>query len=109
MLSLKLAPPPDAAYDYTISYYGKSVSDSITNGNSPGDTATTTTWISVAFPEVLLAGCLMHANIFLKGEPDVQKMYEDKFNEGLVLLKNMSENRQESDDFSSLADNKSRI
>lgn len=101
-LAFRVAPEPDATYTYTVSYYGKSAADSITDGNTPGGGSTDVTWLSVAYPEVLLTGSVLNAYIYMKGEPDVIETYRNQFNESLVLLKNLSENRQDTDQFSDL-------
>jgi len=92
-LTVKVAPAPDAAYTYTISYYGKSTTDSITSGNTPGGGATTTTWLSVAYPDVLLNGSLERAYIYLKGNSEEVARYGNLFKEQLTLLKNTAEGR----------------
>ena len=93
-LTVRLGPIPDAVYALTFDYYGKSSSDSITVGG------TTSTWLSVTAPDVLLYGSLVQAYTFMKGEPDMVQMYEKQFVEGLGLLKNMGEARQTSDAYS---------
>ena len=92
-MTIRLGPIPDAAYPMTVDYYGKIAADSITNNSTDGNK----TWLSVTFPDVLLYGSLVHAYIFMKGEQDVLQGYEAKFNEGLAMVKNLSEGRQSSD------------
>ena len=99
-LSVQMAPVPDDVYNFQAEYYGKAVADSITNGSTPDLPLTTSTWISVAFPDVLLWGSVLQGYTFMKGEADVMAYYESRFNEGLLLMKNTSENRQDTDTFS---------
>lgn len=99
---IRVAPIPDVAYGYSVSYYGKATTDSITYGSTPAAPLSTNTWLSVAFPSILLYGALMNAAIFMKGEPDVIEMYTNQFNEGLTMLKNMTESRQGGDETSDM-------
>ncbi len=99
-LNIRMGPTPDDIYNTEIEYYGKSQSDSITIGSTPALPLTTETWISVAFPDVLLWGSIVQGYAFMKGDADIMSMYESKFNEGLLLLKNTSESRQDTDTYS---------
>jgi hypothetical protein len=94
-----LAPVPDDIYSIEIQYQGKLSTDSITNGNTPGVTSTTTTWISVVLPDTLLYGALVQGYIYMKGEPDVMALYQKNFDEAILLLKNMTETRQDTDTY----------
>ncbi len=94
-LTIRLGPIPNLAYPTTVTYYGKTTSQSITGQGS--DAATT--WISVTFPDVLLYGSLVQAYTYLKGEPDLIQLYEKQFMDGLTLLKNVSEKRMNNDAF----------
>jgi hypothetical protein len=98
-LTLMLAPAPNGVYNTEIEYQGKLSSDSITNGNTPGVTATTTTWISLMVPDVLLYGALVQAYIYMKGEADVMAGYEKQFQAAVMLLKMMTEQRQTTDTY----------
>jgi len=99
--SIFLAPAPDAIYNMEIEYQGKTVADSITSDNTPGTASTTTTWLSVSFPDVLLYGALVQGYTYMKGEADVMAGYQKQFDESLLLLKNFAESRQENDDYKS--------
>ena len=98
-VTIRLGPIPNAIYPMTVDYYGKTSTDSITSGSTPDAPLTTNTWLSVTAPDTLLYGALSQAYTFMKGEPDIIQNYELKFNEGLMLLKNMGEGRQASDAF----------
>ncbi|HHZ81561.1 MAG TPA: hypothetical protein EYN64_02390 [Flavobacteriales bacterium] len=93
-LTIRFGPIPDAAYQATVTYYGKTSSDSITSGADSVET-----WLSVSFPEVLLYGSLVQAYTYMKGEPDMIQMYEKQFLDGMTLLKNMTETRMDSSSF----------
>ena len=57
----------------------------------------TTTWLSVNAPNAMLYGSLVEAYTFMKGEPDVLKMYSERFVESLVRLKDLGESRENDD------------
>ena len=57
----------------------------------------TETWLSENAPNALLYGSLVEAYTFMKGEPDVMKMYSDRFTESLIRLKDYGEARENSD------------
>lgn len=101
VITVRVSPIPDTGYSSEITYYGRTASDSITNGVTSGDPSTNETWVSVVFPNVLLYGTLMHAAIFRQQEPEIIAGYEKEFNNGLLMMKNMAESRQDTDKFSS--------
>jgi hypothetical protein len=57
----------------------------------------TTTFLSVNAPNALLYGSLIEAYTYMKGEPDVMKMYSERFVESLVRLKDLGEARENDD------------
>jgi len=80
------------------------VGETVTGGTS-GATGTvvstsadnTTTYLSVNAPNAMLYGSLVEAYTFMKGEPDVLKMYSERFVESLVRLKDLGESRENDD------------
>ena len=70
------------------------VGETITGGTS-GATGTvvsttsdtTQTWLSENAPNAMLYGSLVEAYTFMKGEADVMKMYNDRFSESLIRMK----------------------
>ena len=58
---------------------------------------TTTTWLSTNARNAMLYGALYEAYIFMKGEQDVLVMYEKRFNEELMRLKDLGEARENAD------------
>jgi len=82
-----LAPTPDATYSVELHYYYRP--NSLTAGSDSG-----TTWLSTNAPNAMLYGSLMEANIYMKGEPDVMQMYNDRFTESLLRLKEYGEARE---------------
>jgi|TARA_R110000765_G_scaffold237758_4_gene340404 hypothetical protein len=93
-MNIRFGPIPDNPYQATITYYGKTSSDSITSGADSVET-----WLSVSFPEVLLYGSLVQAYTYMKGEPDMIQLYEKQFMDGLTLLKNITVTRMDSNSF----------
>ena len=87
-----LAPTPDATYSVELHYYYRP--NSLTAGSDSG-----TTWLSTNAPNAMLYGSLMEANIYMKGEPDVMQMYNDRFTESLLRLKEYGEARENADGY----------
>ena len=55
------------------------------------------TWLSSIAPFAMLYGSLIEAYTVMKGEPDVMKMYNDRFVESLLRLKEYGEARENAD------------
>lgn len=75
-LSFILGPTPDASYDVELHYYY--YPESIVDAG--------TSWVGDNYDPVLLYGSLYEAYIFMKGEPDVLTMYQQKYNDALAQL-----------------------
>ena len=88
--SFILAPTPSANAVAELHYFYRP--DSLTAGGNSG-----TTWLSTNAPNAMLYGSLVEAYIYLKGEPDLMKLYTDRFMESLVRLKDYGEARENSD------------
>ena len=58
---------------------------------------TTLTWLSENAPNALLYGSIIEAYVFMKGEPDIMSMYNERFVESLVRLKDLGEARENDD------------
>jgi hypothetical protein len=86
-----LAPTPDSNYTMELHYFYRPTS--ITT-SSDG-----TSWLGTNAELALLYGSLMEAYTFMKGEPDLLKLYNERYVEGLQTLKNMGEAEQVSDEF----------
>lgn len=84
-----LAPTPDASYNVELHYYYYPESI-VTAGTS---------WVGDNFPMCLLYGALCEANVFLKGEADIQQNYEKLFLDNMGLLKNYADGRTRNDNF----------
>lgn len=86
-LTLLLGPTPDSNYTMELHYffYPESI---VTAG---------TTWLSDNFDTVLLYGALREAAIFQRQEPDMIANYEQKYNEAILLLKQLGDGKQRQD------------
>jgi len=89
--TFEIAPVPDANYSMELHYLAKPVS--LTTGSDSG-----TTYLSTEAPDTLLYGCLLEGAIFLKLDPAEIGLYEARFKEGLLRLKNLGEGRDTRDE-----------
>lgn len=95
--SLILGPTPDGNYQIELHYFA--YPESIVTAG--------TTWLGNTFDNLLLYGALREAYLYMKGEQDMVNYYEEKYKEGVVLLKNLTDTRVHRDDFRS-AQNRSQ-
>lgn len=86
-----IAPTPAGNYSVELHYYYRPESI-VTAG---------TTWLGDNAQQALLYGCLVEAYTFMKGEPDLLNLYNQRFNESLARLKNYGEGRENEDAFRS--------
>lgn len=82
-----IAPSPAGNYPVELHYYYRP--ESIVTAN--------TTWLGDNAQQALLYGCLVEAYTFMKGEPDLLNLYNQRFNESLARLKNYGEGRENDD------------
>tara|TARA_R110000803_G_scaffold114807_3_gene183234 strand:+ start:2835 stop:3692 length:858 start_codon:yes stop_codon:yes gene_type:complete len=76
-------------------------------GSSSGATGTleaigadaTETWLSQNAEIAMLYGSLMESYVFMKGEPDLQAIYEKRFGEAVMGLKMLGEAREVTDEY----------
>ena len=87
-----LAPTPNGNYAVELHYFYRP--PSLTAGVDSG-----TTWLSQNADLVLLYGALVEAYIFMKGEQDVMAMYDKRFQEGLIALKQFGEAKEVTQDY----------
>ena len=85
-----IAPTPDASYSSELHYFYRPAS--LTAGGDSG-----TTWISTNAPNTILYASLVEAYTYMKGEPDVLTLYNNRFTESLQRLKDLAEARENSD------------
>lgn len=86
-LSFIVGPTPDAAYGVELHYYYYPTS--IVEAG--------TSWLGDNFDSVLLYGSLVEAYTFMKGEQDMMALYDGKYKEALMLLKNLGDGKQRGD------------
>jgi hypothetical protein len=84
-----LGPTPDGSYNMEMHYYGYPTSI-VTAGTS---------WLGDNFDSVLLYGSLLEAYTFMKGEPDVIQNYMARYNEALMMLKQLGEGKDRQDTY----------
>lgn len=86
-LSFILGPTPDAQYSVELHYffYPESI---VTAGQ---------TWLGDNFDSVLLYGSLVEAYTYMKGEPDMVKLYNDKYVEAMALAKRLGDGLERQD------------
>lgn len=89
--TLLVGPTPDQAYSVELQYYA--YPESITTA--------VTTWLGNYASNCLLYGTLREAYLYMKGEEDMVKYYEDKYQEGIVLLKDLAEGKGRRDAYRS--------
>tara|TARA_Y100000004_G_scaffold19215_1_gene19767 strand:- start:218 stop:877 length:660 start_codon:yes stop_codon:yes gene_type:complete len=82
-----LAPTPDVDYDVEVQYLSRPAS--LTSGAGTG-----TSWLSENAELAMLYGSLVEAYIFMKGEPDIMALYNQRFNEAIVGLKMLGEAKE---------------
>jgi hypothetical protein len=87
-----LAPTPDANYEIELHYFYRPTS--LTAGADSG-----TTWLSINAELTLLYGALVEAYIYMKGEPDMMALYNQRFQESLVALKMFGEAKEVTQDY----------
>lgn len=89
--SFILGPTPDAAYSVELHYfyYPESI---VTAG---------TTWIGDNFSSTLLYGSLLEAYTYMKGEKDVLDNYRSRYDEAMLLLKQLGDGKDRQDAYRS--------
>ena len=85
--------------DYVV---GETVTGSVTGATgiiSSIGSDTTESWLSENAEVALLYGSLMEAYVFMKGEQDLQVLYEKRFGEAIMGLKMLGESREVTDEY----------
>ena len=82
-----LGPTPDQNYlmELHYFYYPQSITEAGTS------------WLGDNFESVLLYGSLLEAYTFMKGEPDIIAQYQKRYDEAMVLLKQLGEGKNRQD------------
>lgn len=87
-----IAPTPDASYTVDIHYLYRPAS--LTSGADSG-----TSWLSENAEITLLYGALIEAYTFMKGDPNLMQMYNQRYGEGISRLKNLGEAQETIDEY----------
>jgi len=87
-----VAPTPDASYDVDLHYLYRPAS--LTAGADDG-----TTWLSQNAEMAMLYGSLVEAYTFMKGESDLIGLYNNRFMEALMRMKNLGEGLETTTDY----------
>ena len=82
-----LGPTPDANYEMELHYFY--YPQSITEAG--------TSWLGENFESVLLYGSLLEAYTFMKGEQDVIAQYQRRYDDALMMLKQLGEGKNRQD------------
>jgi hypothetical protein len=88
-LSFILGPTPDAVYSVELHYFF--YPDSITVAPDGR------TWLGDNFDTVLLYGSLVEASTFMKAEPDMVALHNQKYQEALALAKRLGDGLERGD------------
>ena len=95
-----LAAPSDFLAPFSLSFDINGDADflyrpaSLTAGADSG-----TTWLSENAELSLLYGSLVEAYIFMKGEPQMMQIYEQRMQESVARLKNLGEGQETNDEY----------
>lgn len=88
-----LGPTPDANYNMELHYFYYPESITTVAGGQ--------TWLGDNFSSVLLYGSLLEAYTYMKGEKDVLDNYRSRYDEAMVLLKQLGDGRDRQDSYRS--------
>ena len=86
-LTFIVGPTPNSGYTAELHYYY--YPESIVTAG--------TTWLGDNFDTVLLYGSLIEAYTYMKGEPDMLKLYQDRYVQAIALYKNLADGKQRAD------------
>lgn len=88
-LSFILGPTPDSDYNMELHYFF--YPESIVTANQ--------TWLGDNFDTALLNGVLMEAITYMKGEADLVALYQGRYQEAIMLLKQLGDAKEKGDSF----------
>jgi hypothetical protein len=91
--SFILGPTPDANYDVDLHYFYYPESITTVVGGQ--------TWLGDNFSSTLLYGSLLEAYTYMKGEADVINTYKTRYDEAMILLKQLSDGKDRQDAYRS--------
>jgi hypothetical protein len=87
------------AGDFTVGETLTGSSSGATGTLSSIGADTTESWLSENAEVALLYGSLMEAYVFMKGEQDLQVLYEKRFGEAIMGLKMLGEAKEVTDEY----------
>lgn len=85
--SFILGPTPDTTYTIEL-HYGYAPESIVTAGTS---------WLGDNFDSALFNAAMVEAITFMKGEPDLVQLYEQRYIQSIALLKNMADGKLRED------------
>jgi len=88
-----LGPTPDANYNVELHYFYYPESITTVVGGQ--------TWLGDNFDSVLLYGSLLEAYTYMKGEKDVLDNYRNRYDEAMLLLKQLADGKDRQDAYRS--------
>ena len=88
-----LGPTPDANYNMELHYFYYPESITTVAGGQ--------TWLGDNFSSTLLYGSLLEAYTYMKGEQDVMQEYQKRYDEAMMLLKQLSDGKDRQDAYRS--------
>jgi hypothetical protein len=88
-----LGPTPDASYNVELHYFYYPESITTVVGGQ--------TWLGDNFSSVLLYGSLLEAYTYMKGEADVIANYRTRYDEAMLLLKQLADGKDRQDAYRS--------
>ena len=88
-LSFIVGPTPSITYNAELHYYY--FPESIVTAGQ--------TWLGDNFDSALLYGTMCEAVTYIKGEPDMVKLYQDRYVQAIALLKNLGDGKQRADSY----------
>jgi hypothetical protein len=91
--SFIMGPTPDASYAVELHYFYYPESITTVVGG--------TTWLGDNFSSTLLYGSLLEAYTYMKGEADVMNIYKARYDEAMILLKQLSDGKDRQDAYRS--------
>tara|TARA_R110002012_G_scaffold4048_7_gene18764 strand:+ start:512 stop:1147 length:636 start_codon:yes stop_codon:yes gene_type:complete len=86
-----LGPTPNTALQVDLHYYYKPASI-VTEGS---------TWLGDEAESTLLYACLLEAYTYMKGEPDLMTLYDTRYKEALIKLKELGDGKNRQDAYRS--------
>ena len=86
-LSMMMGPTPNDVYRMELHYYY--YPESIVTAG--------TTWLGDNFDSALLNGCLIEAITYMKGEADMVALYQTRYQQSMLLLKNLGDGKDRGD------------